>query len=430
MSKKSKSVTIEDFYHLQLLRIWRYFRGESFAFWMICGYFFFEYFRPQSIYTWLDFLPWTQLTVLGALIGCFTDKTVRWVSSPINILIIAFFLIVLLSSYFAYWPSFSYEQLEFSYTWFIIYFLIINIVNTEKRFFIFLCIFFLASFKLSLSLTLKWAARGFSFTDWGLMGPRGFFQNSGELAIQMLVFWPLAWAFAHFLKQKVSKKWYSVLLMMPITAVMVVIGASSRGGQIALFLQLIVSNAKAVFRPRILISCALAVSVLWAILPDEQKERFENIGSDRTSIQRLLYWEHGIDMLNDHPFLGVGYFNFIPYYERVYREDMLYEYAELPHNIFIQVGSELGYSGLIVYVLMLAYCFWKTNSIRKKLKEEGEHGFFYYIFSYLNISLLGFIFAGQFVSVVYYPFLWIHLALFVALTQCVQTKKTSKKRPA
>ncbi|MDO3722416.1 O-antigen ligase family protein [Marinobacter sp. chi1] len=423
MSKRTKTVTIDDFYQLRLTKIWRYFRGESFAFWMICGYFFFEYVRPQSIYPWLDFLPWTQLTVMGALLGCFTDKTVRWVSTPINILIIIFFLIILGSSFLAYWPSLSYEQLEFSYTWFIIYFLIINIVNTEKRFFIFLCIFFLASFKLSLSLSLKWAARGFSFTDWGLMGPRGFFQNSGELAIQMLVFWPLAWAFAHFMKERASKKWYSIVLLMPVTAVMVVIGASSRGGQVALLLQLLVLNAKAVFRPRVLISCLLAMSVLWAFLPDEQKERFENAGTDRTSIQRFLYWEHGLDMLNDHPFLGVGYFNFIPYYERVYREDMLYEYAELPHNIFVQVGSELGYFGLSVYLVIIFYCIWKTRIMKRLLKDDESNRFPYYIFSYLNISMFGFVFAGQFVSVVYYPFLWIHLALFVALINCVNSKK-------
>src|SRR5690606_24743667 len=120
------------------------------------------------------------------------------------------------------------------YTWMIIYFLIINIVNTRKRFFIFIFIFFLASFKLSFSLARVWAFRGFSFTSWGLMGPPGFFQNSGELAIQMAVFWPLALATAISLKPYVVtwKRW--ALFAMPITAGMVILGSSSRGGQLAL----------------------------------------------------------------------------------------------------------------------------------------------------------------------------------------------------
>lgn len=185
MLRKRKEASIQDFYQLDLGAIWRYFKSETLAFWMICAYLFLEYVRPQSIYPAIDILPWTQIAVLGALVGCFLDKSVRWASSSINVWLSLFFVVILLSSFFAYWPDVSYSQLKNLYTWIIIYFLIINIINTERRLFIFLCIFLIASFKLSLSLSIKWAERGFSFTDWGLKGPPGFFENSGELAIQM-----------------------------------------------------------------------------------------------------------------------------------------------------------------------------------------------------------------------------------------------------
>jgi O-antigen ligase len=423
--KVHKASSIQDFYKLDFGAMWRYFKSETVAFWMICAYLFLEYVRPQSIYPALDFLPWAQLAILGALVGCFLDKSVRWVSSSINVLLIFFFLVILASSFFAYWPEISYGQLQNFYTWLIIYFLIINIVNTEQRLFIFICIFFASSFKLSFSLALTWAKRGFSFTDWGLSGPPGFFQNSGELAIQMLVFWPLAWAFATQIKPYISKTKYFIIILMPITAIMVILGASSRGAQLALLVQLVALNYKSIFRPKVILSCAFGFVLLWAFLPEEQKERFEVVGNDRTSQQRLLYWENGFDMMNRNPALGVGYFNFVRYYESYYSDDMLYERAELPHNIFIQVGTDSGYIGLSIFLLLI---FSARKKMRKAYKELNIiNPKFSKIPVGFNLALLGFVIAGQFVTVAYYPFLWIHLALVVSFFKLLSSRDLKGK---
>jgi hypothetical protein len=198
--KKNRQLTDEDIFSLNIGSLWRCFKSESFAFWMICSYLFIEYVRPQSIIPALDILPWAQLALIGALLGAVLDKTVKWVSSFANILLILFFVVILLSSVSAHWPQVSYNNLDKIYNWILIYFLVICIVNTRQRFLIFLLVFLLASFKISSSLALTWAQRGFSFTGWGLMGPPGFFENSGELAIQMAMYWPVALAISLFLK--------------------------------------------------------------------------------------------------------------------------------------------------------------------------------------------------------------------------------------
>lgn len=418
---KINQFTDEDLFSLQPGKLWGYFKSESFAFWMICTYLFFEYVRPQSIIPELDILPWTQLSVLGAFIGAILDKSVTWVSSAANKLIILFFSAILISSVGAYWPSISYSKLENIYTWIVIYFLIINIVNTRKRFFIFLLIFLIASFKISLSLALTWAKRGFSFTDWGLMGPPGFFQNSGELAIQMVVYWPVALAVTLFLKPFVSKWMYRLCLAMPVTAWSVILGSSSRGGQLALAAQLTVKYSKKIFRPKVVIMVVVSAFLFWSLLPDEQKLRFTEMGVDRTSQQRILYWQNGWEMILDHPSFGVGYFNFIPYYELYYPDDILFKNAELPHNIFIQVGTDSGIIGLFIYVLIIFYAF---LSMRRLSKEEHRNSLFESrLASAFNISLVGFVMAGQFVTVAYYPFLWIHIAMNVALKSVVEKQK-------
>lgn len=427
MRRKSREIPDEEFFTLNFKSIWRHFYSETFAFWMICLYLFCEYVRPQSIIPELDFLPWAQLSLFGALVGWLFEPNKRWVNSPVNKLFIIFFIIILLSSSTAYWQDVSFSKLKNIYVWMVSYFLIINIINTRKRFFIFLAIFALASFKISLSLAITWAGRGFSFAGWGLQGPPGFFQNSGELAIQMAVFWPIALAIAISLKKYVANWKYYLLLSMSVSAVMVILGASSRGGQLALIAQLVADNFRKVFRVKVLIVVGIVLSLGWWLLPQEQKERFEAIGEDTTSQQRLLYWENGLEMMNSHPFLGVGYYNFIPYFNQYYTDDLLRKNAELPHNIFIQVGADLGYSGLIIYLMLIFYGFKIPMSLKVKFIEKERNNIFYNLPQALNVSFLGFIIAGQFVSVVYYPFMWIHLALVVALNNIIVNKKTENK---
>jgi O-antigen ligase len=424
---RSKTVATEDLYALKLKAIWRQFWSEHFSFWMICGYLFVEYVRPQSIIPALDFLPWAQVFILFSMVSMFADKKRHWASDPANKWMVLFFIVILLSCFNAYEPSTSYANLNRFYTWFVIYFLIINIVYTKERFFIFLAIFSIASFKISFSLALTWAKRGFSFASWGLMGPPGFFQNSGELAIQMCVFFAISYRVMESLRSHVSKPKFFILALMPITSAMVVMGASSRGGQIALVFQLFVMFWRQIFRPKIFLGIVLAGALIFVLIPPEQKARFSAAGQDRTSEQRLLYWAHGMEMIKEHPVLGVGYFNFIPYYYTHYSKDMLYPYVELPHNIFIQVGTDAGLTGLFVFLMLIGRTFSVNRATKKLASRDQQLQFYDNCARGLNMAMIGFLVAGQFVTVTYYPFIWINLSFAVALKRVVelQVEETS-----
>lgn len=417
---KQLPVTMEELYALKPKAIWRQFWNEHWSFWAICGYLIIEYVRPQTIIPALDILPWALLFLLMSLIGTMIDPSVKWVKVPANKWMVLYLFVVLLSIISADYKDWSYKNLDAIYTWVIIYFLIVHIVNTPKRLFLFLGVFVVASFKMSLALAIVWAQRGFAYTDWGLMGPPGFFQNSGELAIQMSVFFPIAYAIAIKLKPYVPKWAFYVLALMPVTAAMVVLGASSRGGQLALAVQVLMMFYRKIFRLKTLVPLAIVIAAAFHFLPDEQKQRFSETGSDKTSIQRLNYWKGGWEMLNEHPVLGVGYFNFPPYFQDHYRNLVLYEHAQLPHNILVQVGAELGYAGLLAYGMLILNSF----ILKRKMVSTGEmsFGFMEALPSALNISIMGFLVAGQFVSVVYYPFMWIHLAFVSAAINILARK--------
>jgi putative inorganic carbon (hco3(-)) transporter len=411
---------MEDFYALRIKPMWAYFRRERLVFWMICGYLFVEYVRPQSIYPAIDVLPWASVFLMGAAGLWLIDRREKWVGDPVNKWLTLFLLVLIASCANAYYPEKSWPHLRDFYIWLIVYFCIINVVNTPKRYFIFLLIFLLASFKISLFSAKTWALRGFAYTSWGLQGPPGFFQNSGELAIQMLMFSPLALELARFLKPWLTKVKYYALLLFPITGAMTVMGASSRGGQVGLVYQLYHSILKGnISFKTIVLVATLGATAFW-LLPDEQKNRFSKAGDDKTSQQRLLYWKHGLEMIEEHPFLGIGYFNFPTYYERFHRDDMLYETAQLPHNIFIQVGTDSGVTGLFIFLMIVYRNFRTTAEIRKLTEAERDTKPYYRLARGLDSALWGFLIAGQFVTVTYYPYLWINLALSVALKNVVK----------
>lgn len=398
----------EDFYSFKVKVMWRYFWSEHPAFWCICGYLFIEYFKPQAIYPAIDVLPWAQVFLILSMVFAFFDKKSKFYFNSSAAWLVAFAVQIHISIFFAYSRWWSDHYYISFIQWFVIFFLITSIISTKERLYVFVMIFFLCSLKLSIGTSKSWAMRGFSFTSWGLMGPPGYFQNSGELAIQMVIMFCLSYFLIqrHFKGSGFIEK--SLLILGIVTPVTTIMGASSRGSQIAFAFIIVMMNLKRIFKIKTILliaGFALAISVL---IPEEQKDRFTDMGEDRTSQQRLLYWEHGIEMIKGHPWTGVGYFNFIPYFSDFYPEDVLFvnpkgeRVAELPHNILIQVGTDAGYPGLIFYLFFVA------SVLNRARKVDGD-------LAYLNKGFLwgivGFFLAGQFVTVAYYPFLWISSAI-------------------
>jgi len=146
-SNRSK-VEIEDYYSVRVGVLWRGLKQEHICFWFLCAYFFFEYVRPQSIYPAIKIIPWAQISFLLTLITAFFDRSIKWVTSIENKLIILFFTIIFISGVFAFNPSASWEHKTAIINWLIMYLLVINIVNTERRLFIFILAYLLFSFKI------------------------------------------------------------------------------------------------------------------------------------------------------------------------------------------------------------------------------------------------------------------------------------------
>jgi O-antigen ligase len=420
---KPEDFNVEDFYFLKIKNMWKYFWSEHPAFWCICGYLFFEYFRPQSIYPIIDFLPWAQLFLCGSFVLAVLDKKSKFSLSSMHYLVVFFAIQLIFSIFFAYDDSWSKKYFLDFFQWVVIFFVITFVVTDAKRFYLFFLVFFLCSLKIAIGTAKSWAFRGFSFAAWGLKGPSGYFENSGELAIQMLILISCSLYLIRFFWVKSLGFERLVLLLSVVSPALTIMGASSRGSQLSLFCLLILYFNWKLFNPKILLVSVIMFLSLLFFLPESQKTRFESMGSDRTSEQRLLYWSNGLEMISENPLFGVGYFNFIPYYSDVYPNDVLFtnslgeKVAELPHNILIQLGTDAGIPAIFIFTVMI-YLLLKTKIDNRELSC---------IASGLKLGLLGFFIAGQFVTVMYYPFFWISAALITSLEKSDQHLNDSGK---
>jgi putative inorganic carbon (HCO3(-)) transporter len=126
-------------------------------------------------------------------------------------------------------------------------------------------------------------------------------------------------------------------------------------------------------------------------------------------------------MIENHPFLGVGYFNFAEVYSSHASNKLWHGTAQLPHNIFIQVGTDAGMIGLGIFLMLIYRNLKITRDIRRECENiKDAPAFAPSIARGLAITTWGFIVAGQFNTVTYYPFLWINLALTVSLSNVVR----------
>src|SRR6185437_3450323 len=134
------------------------------------------------------------------------------------------------------------------------------------------------------------------------------------------------------------------------------------------------------------------------------------------------YWKAGLKMIENHPILGVGYYNFQPVYASHASDKLWHGVAQLPHNIFIQVGTDSGLAGLGVFLVLIYRNLKLAREIRQTCKKHHDVAPAYAssVARGLVITTWGFVIAGQFNTVSYYPFLWINLALTVSLANVVR----------
>lgn len=414
---------------LTILGIWNAFWSQPWSFKWTCLYIFFEYVRPQQVYPVLQFAPWALLTICAASLALVLEARRIRLDTPAIPHLVVMSLVILASSLLAYSPTQSFDKIDVWVNWLVAFVLITHTVLDRRRFYLFVVLFLLWSTKMS-----QHGLRAFLLTGGGASGAPGWFQNTGEFALQMCIYVPLSFYLLVAFYPRLSKVKVALLALLPIAGVASVLGSGSRGGQLALACVAGYMLLRSRHKIRGFVAVAILVPIVWTALPADQKERFSTAGSDKTSVSRLAYWKAGLQMANEHPVFGVGFENWALYYQTYFPPSKggIVEYGpngevrvEVSHNSFVEVVSQLGYAGLLAFCAAI-FAVFRTNALtRRALKATSNPDQFLFQMTYaLDAGLIGFLVAGFFMAVAFYPFVWIHLAIAVALKQVVSSPAT------
>lgn len=404
---------------LRLRSLLRGLQGEAVALTMLCVYITFEYLRPQAMFRVIDVLPWGTvtlgLTVLTALVA---PKPVR----GLNLLdaLIALFMLVLWGSMLtAYDPDAARRAWPTAATMGLLYLVVRVILTSPNRLLLFSLFFLLVNLKFSQYAARSFVMRGFRFAHWGVSG-KGWFTNSGELAMQMVVAFFLGLCVLLALRRYVKnqRRWYVLLALFPGTALITIAASSSRGGQLALAVAALFMLLKPPQLLKKLGGLVVLAALLFVLLPAEQIDRFRTAGDDQTSVSRKAYWTIGFDIVKEKP-LGIGYKNWTPYYGAFHWNREIFARLEVSHNSFLDAFVELGLHGGTLFLTLLgtSFIFNVRTQRRLRLRSDAESAAIAGIARGVNLGLLSSCVAGFFMSVLYYPVFWLAFAMTAAAHQ-------------
>jgi len=315
-----------------------------------------------------------------------------------------------------------------------VYLLLVNVIDSWPKWSAVVWLLLLLNFKLS-QFQIRSYQHGVGFTDdresfinQGVgVGVHGFFSNSNDFGVAMCVIVPLA---VYMVMASKSKLLRAAALVMSGAFMASILYTSSRGAALGLAVMGLAYWLKS--RRKLFMGIAVAVLLAgyWIVAPPELESRFHSgvdYEQDRSATQRLEAWKGGLRMMVEHPLAGVGMSNFRPNIEA---DPKAVGAARYSHSNWIQAGSELGVFAILLFLWVLYIAFERNRETRQILAGRGGRAKQMTAFTHaLDISMVGFIVTGTFTAMLYYPFMYVNLALIVSL-HAIALKETAAQSQA
>ena len=236
------------------------------------------------------------------------------------------------------------------------------------------------------------------------------FSNPNILAVYLLLYFPFPLWATFFPENKGRMRVFYAICT--IFGALCILLTWSRGAWLGLFSVVFLFLFLHSQKTRFLLRFSPFVLFAVPLLPNNFKGRLYSIGDlGESSIRyRLQTWQGTWQMLASHPVgIGVG--------ERAWRA--IYPHFALSgtrtvmhaHNVFLQIATELGFIGLIVFLLLVGMCLY--GAFKKKNAP-------------LFLSLSGTLVMGLFDHLWYYPGMLLPFFAFLAFCAPREQKVTKK----
>lgn len=386
----------------------------------LLGYLCLEYIRFAE---WVpSLMPFHLQRVLAAtiLIGWLFSRLRKnqkpLVSSRQNLAMILFFIVMMLSAATAVYRSLAFNfALDFG-KMVIIYLLITNLLNTQRRLNLFVGFYILLNAWIAAGVILSYHSGGVILSE-DMTRAYGFTESFGDPndAATMIA---AALPFMGLLIPVIRNRLLKALLVLTICVCLVgIILTGSRGGSLAL--AAVVLGIWLTSRRKMLIGGLLVFMVvgMWMAAPRGYRERIStirNYQNEASSVSRQESWKAGVQLFKKYPLWGVGAGGFGVARARYYVVYGSYADWQTAHSVYFQLLAELGILGLLCFGWIIFGIYKDTRFIKRRLRGKSGSDEILQFIQALEISLFGLLVGGAFLSIAYYPSFYILASLAVA----------------
>lgn len=378
----------------------------------------FLYIRPMDL---MDIpIPLMKILAITTLVSWIIHVIIRrqrnFVRAPQNFLIVAFLALIIISQ--RTYVGGMIDELTGDFARIVvIYFLIINLINTEKRLIMAIWVLMLSTLWISLHGILL--SKGVIIGQAGLsQGTRvtstGIFADPNDLAQAIVVVVPYVFGLFFYEKRILTKL---ILVIMGAIMLYAFLLTGSRGGFIgfAVVMFLLLKS-----KVGMVMGSAMGIIALMGLLvvaPSHTVERMKTASPyEDTGAARIELWYEGWQMFLSNPIMGVG-------------KDMYYELTEthlVAHNSFIHVAAELGLPGLFLWIGLFYFSFKALYRSLKLHKVENIISRESALSNSLMISMIGFVATALFLSRQYGYLPYILLGLSMGVYQIASKERGAR----
>lgn len=394
------------------------------------------FFRPQDLFLPLRALHLAELAAVFALGSMIAGRLRRGLAvsrfTPELVGVFAFAFIILATAPFSVWMGGAVGTFTELYAKVVLIFvLMVNTLTSPKRIEQFTWLLVIASGYIGGRAVLD-SARGVNLIENGrVMGSvGGMFKNPNDLALNMVAVLPLA---AFLVLRPIALVKRGAAAACGFMMVGAVVASQSRSGTLGLaVMALVLAGCLLKRKPGLVFALAVAGMLALPLLPASYWERVASITDkdlDQTGSReaRSILLQESLDAFAAHPLTGVGAGNF-----KIYKPEERQEAWRESHNVILQVASELGILGLLIFGFLLVRAGYAPNQTRRLLRatragarasrhepvappiDPAAHDLLAMHAAALSAALAGWFVCALFASVAYHWTFYYLLALAVA----------------
>lgn len=379
--------------------------------------------RPQDYITFLGYIrPGMTLGIITLILWVlFSNKNIEYIADN-QIRLYKYMIIVLVMSVpFSYYPGASLNDLFIYCPVILFVFLFNKLVNTisQMRNMLFVYCIGIGMYGIAILINGSIAEGRISF---------GTMFDPNDLAFYVLSFICL-----NFIFTTANNKTYirTISTINIITGLLIIIKTGSRGGLIALLtvIAYLLFTKSYVLRTTFITKCAVLIVAILSLQFIDINERYKTIldvqddYNSKGEEGRIAIWKSGMKQMLTHPFTGVG-FNRFP--EGIGRDRDIRGLDsakwQTAHNSLIQIGTETGVLGFILFGVLSYNAFTIFARIAKKSKNEELAK----IGAIAKVGFIGHFISAMFLSQAYSVYWAFYIVFSAILRRFDEAEGTSK----